>query len=118
MVQSLMLPLLLFLVTVGFGFLVRRSGNPYNPILFNIHKLIALAGVVLATLKVISGLSAGDLAAWTIIAVGAAAGSIILLFASGAVMSIREEGSGLILFFHRVGPVIIMIAFLSMMGIK
>jgi hypothetical protein len=105
--MSLYLPLLLFLITVGFGFWVSRSGTPYPVVLFNIHKLAALAGVVLAAVRIRSGSTLGELSGWVAAGVVAIGVCVMVLFATGAVMSIREEGSGLVLFFHRAGPVVI-----------
>ena len=101
------LPLLLFLITVGFGFWVSKSGAPYSPVLFNIHKLAALAGVVVVIVRIRSGAVLGELSGWIMPIIVIVGVSVLVLFATGAVMSIKEEGSGLVLFFHRLGPVII-----------
>ena len=36
----------LFLITIGTGILLSRSGKPLNKLIFNIHKLIALVSVI------------------------------------------------------------------------
>ena len=114
-VAPLYLPLLLFLMTAGFGFWVSKSGTPYSPILFNIHKLAALAGVVLAVIRIRSGSILGELSGWLLAGGVVLAVCVIVLFASGAVMSIKEEGAGLALFVHRAGPVIITICLAALL---
>jgi hypothetical protein len=38
---------ILFLVTIASGIALSKTGRPLNPMIFNIHKLIAIAGVIL-----------------------------------------------------------------------
>ena len=101
------LPLLFFLVAVGSGLWVSRSGAPYPVLLFNFHKLAALAGVVLAAVRIGSGAVLEHPSGWIAAAVVVMGVCVLVLFATGAVMNIKAEGSGLVLFLHRAGPVII-----------
>lgn len=112
--QNLVYPVLFFLVTLALGFWMRKSGKPYNIILFNVHKLAALAGVVLAGIWIRPIILVGDFSSWMIPVLGGAATTVLMLFASGAVMSIGGEGRGLPLFFHRAGPVIITLCLAGM----
>ncbi len=48
------LPGILFALTLAFGFWLSHAGKPYNGLLFNVHKLIALGAVVLAVLRLAS----------------------------------------------------------------
>jgi hypothetical protein len=105
--QLLLIPTLLFLGTVSFGFWVRARGRPYHPLLFNIHKLVALAGVIflgkqMRLLILDSGLSEGVLVPAILVA-----GSLVLLFATGALLSIRAEESKTVVLFHRAGTIVI-----------
>lgn len=108
-IPLLLVPLILFSITIVFGFWVRKVGKPYNPLLFNIHKLIALAGVVLGALRVKSIFQLDDLLDWMPAILAAAGISVVMSFATGAVMSINENEPGIALFFHRAGPVIIIL---------
>ena len=112
--STFIIPVVLFLVTLGFGFWVSKGGRPYHSILFNIHKLVALAGVVLTVMRIRSGFLPGPLSGWIIATLAAIVLGVITLFATGAIMSIREDEPGLALWFHRVGPVIIVICLLFM----
>lgn len=81
------LPILLFLLTLAFGFWLGHIGRPYNGILFNLHKLIALGTVILAGIQIFKTAGSFDLPL-TIIALVVAGLCIIALFASGAFLSI------------------------------
>jgi len=112
--KILVFPVLVFLMTVAFGFWMSRSGRPYNALLFNIHKLAALGGVVLTILRVKSSFLVGGFSGWMTLVCGGAALSVVMYFGSGAVMSIRGEGTGLALFSHRADAVIITFCLLGL----
>jgi hypothetical protein len=105
--QRLLISILLFLGTISFGFWVRARGRPYHPLLFNIHKLIALAGVIFLGLQVRLLILGSGLSEQVELPVFLVAGSLVLLFATGALMSIRDEESKTIVFIHWVGTIII-----------
>ena len=117
-IVPLFIPVILFLITVGFGFWLRGKGRPYNTALFNIHKLIALAGFVLVVLRLRSGFLAGGLSGWMAVVLVGAGLSALMLFATGAVMSIRKEEPGIALFFHRAGPVIITLCLIGLFALS
>jgi len=109
-VTRLLNPTLGFLVTVAFGFLLSRLGKPYHGLSFNIHKLIALATVILAGLAVYQGLKDMDVAGLILLLLVLASLSVIALFASGALMSAgKGEYSGMKLV-HNISPFILVIA--------
>lgn len=75
------------LITMFFGFWLSDKGKPYNGILFNAHKLIALLGVILIALRaadIYNRVAANRLLAVPIVI---AALCILMLFVSGALMS-------------------------------
>jgi phosphoglycerol transferase MdoB-like AlkP superfamily enzyme len=95
-------------LTIAFGFWLSRLGKPYNGILFNVHKLIALAVVVLAGIQ-ISKMT--DLAASPLLIVLIVVGlCVVALFASGALMSIGKLDYTLTLTIHRVALAVLVIA--------
>jgi len=106
---QLLVPVILFLITSGFGFWVSQLGRPYNNLLFNIHKLIALSGVVLTVIKII------ELNPHTVFTrnmfylFGLTAVIVIGLFATGAIMSIRQEESRAVLSIHQIALVLVLI---------
>lgn len=95
-------------LTIAFGFWLSRLGKPYNGILFNVHKLIALAVVLLAGIQ-ISKMT--DLAASPLFIVLIVVGlCVVALFASGALMSIGKLDHNVMLTVHRVGLVLAVLA--------
>ena len=110
LVNKLMLPGCAFLLTLAFGFWLSHTGKPYNGLLFNVHKLIARGGVVLAILyvtKIPNLLTSFSLVA---VGLGLAAFSAIALFVNGALRSAGKLDYALMLTIHRVAPVVLGIA--------
>ena len=95
---------ILFLLTLAFGFWLSRSGKPYNGILFNIHKLIALAMVVVAVLQLIKVLKTPSSPMLLIVMLVLAGLCVIALFASGALMSAGKLNYTIMLAVHRIAP--------------
>jgi len=101
-------PILLFILTLAFGFWLSKVGKPYNGALFNVHKLVALAVVVLAGIQVSK---TTDLAVSPLLVILIVAGlCVVALFASGALMSIGKVDYALTLTIHRVGLAVLVIA--------
>lgn len=96
-------PVILFVLTLGFGLWLSLSGKPYNGWLFNIHKLLALGAVILAGLQVYALMKAAPLAIGPILLAVAAALGVVALFFSGAMLSIGRMDHALALTIHRVG---------------
>jgi hypothetical protein len=82
------IPIIGFLITVAFGFWLGMIGKPYNDVLFNIHKLIALGIVILTSLQVYKIFKVIEPQSLLIISLIGMAICILVLFASGAFLSI------------------------------
>jgi hypothetical protein len=93
---------ILLLATIGFGFWVGRRGRPYHNLLFNIHKLLALAGVVITGIRFFRLVPASLFPTTILILAATALIPVIVLFTTGAIMSIREEESKSVLLFHQL----------------
>jgi hypothetical protein len=104
------LPGLLFLLTLGFGFWLSKTGKPYNGILFNIHKLLALGTVIVLVIQFSKDLPNAASLALIIVLLVVAALCVITLFASGALMSMGKLDYALTLTIHRIAPVALIIA--------
>ena len=96
-------------LTLAFGFWLSQLGKPYNGILFNLHKLIALGTVVFAVLQISNTM---DLAGQSLLiaALIVAGICVVALFASGALMSMGKLDYALTLTIHRIAPVGLTIA--------
>jgi hypothetical protein len=100
--------IVLFLLTVAFGFWLSKVGKPYNGTLFNVHKLIALGAVVFAVIQISkTGIAGSPILVVALILAGLC---VVALFASGALMSIGKLSYALTLTIHRIVPVVLVIA--------
>jgi len=101
------LPIIGFVVTVAFGFWVSKLGRPYNGLLFNIHKLIALGAVIITSMRVyaaLKGVSAQTLIIGLLVFAGL---SVVALFVSGAFLSIGNVKYEVVKLIHNVAPVVV-----------
>jgi hypothetical protein len=110
MLSKFALPIIAFVLTLAFGFWVSNVGKPYNGLLFNVHKLIAL-GAVIATIVQLTKVFRNDNSlAFIILLLVVATLCVIALFASGALMSLGKMDYALMLTVHRIAPVVLFIA--------
>ncbi len=101
---------LLFVFTVAFGIWLSRAGRPYNSLLFNIHKLVALGAVVYSAV-ILYQLRAGiDLTALALGAIILTGLLVLGLFISGALLSIGKPDHAAILTIHKVAPPLVMVS--------
>jgi hypothetical protein len=95
---------LLFLLTVLSGFWLLKTGKPYRTGIFNIHKLIALGASILIILALYltgsTGVSRSNLA-YGLLTFGGFL--VIVLFGSGAMLSIGKPDHKAVLLGHRIG---------------
>ena len=102
-------PGILFALTLVFGFWLSHAGKPYPGILFNVHKLIALAGVVLTGMQFYKMLHTFDGLLAVLLVLLALC--VIALFVSGALMSAGKLDYALMLTIHRVAPLVLAVGF-------
>jgi hypothetical protein len=106
-------PAALFLLTLVFGFWLSRLGKPYNGPLFNIHKLLALAAVIVTALQILGALKIVEaqpilIALQILIGLCAAA-----LFVTGALMSANKPAHDRLLTIHKIAMLLAVIAALG-----
>jgi hypothetical protein len=99
-----------FLLTLAFGFWLSNSGKPYNGLLFNVHKLIALGAVVAAVVQFSKTLKSADDLALVIALLIVASLCVVALFVSGALMSAGKLDYGIMLTVHRIAPAVWVVA--------
>lgn len=97
----------LFILTLAFGFWLSRVGRPYNGVLFNVHKLIALGAVVVTAIQMVKLLREVETQALVIVLLVVAVLCVIGIFASGALMSAGKLDYALMLTIHNVAPVLL-----------
>ncbi len=100
-----------FILTLAFGVWLSRMGKPYNGVIFNIHKLCALAAVILTAVPIYRALAGpGDPPTLAILLIILVAACVVVLFASGALMSLDKWSYKSLLILHQVGPAAAVIA--------
>jgi hypothetical protein len=98
-----------FLATLIFGFWLSRAGKPYNGVLFNMHKLIALGTVVLTAVQIYSLLKGSHVQTLFILAVTGAVIGVMALFASGAFLSIGNLNYAAMKLVHNIALFLVVI---------
>jgi hypothetical protein len=96
------IPAIGYLLTLAFGLWVSHIGKPYNGLLFNVHKLLALGTVILTVIRLVKALKTVDASALIIVSLIVAAVCVIALFLTGAFMSIGNLDYTLVLTIHRI----------------
>lgn len=99
----------LFILTLALGFWLSRLGKPYNGILFNAHKLIALGAVVVTAIQMVKLLRGMETQALVTVLLVVVALCVIALFVSGALMSAGKLEYNLMLAIHRVAPFVLVV---------
>ncbi len=103
---------LLLLAALGTGLWVSGLGRPLNPPLSGIHKLLALAWVVVATFRIWHTARLSESSPVLIVVVGVLGLTIVALIASGSVLTVPNEKIGTWLAVHRIATVIAVAAFI------
>ena len=102
------IPTVLYFGMALFGIWLGIAGKPYNNGIFTIHKVLALAFVVLTIIKLIPYLNETSLSGLLLLLIILAGLSIIGLFASGAAMSIMEGSTTVLIWLHRILPFVVL----------
>ncbi len=102
-------PGILLLLTLVFGLWVSLSGKPYNGILFNIHKLIALATLVVTAIQITRLLKGTPVPVLPIVLISLAGLCVLALFFTGAMMSAGKLDYPAMLAVHRTTIIIVII---------
>jgi hypothetical protein len=109
MYSKFLTPGIVFLLTLVFGFWLSRVGKPYNGILFNIHKLIALGTVIVTGMQFYKTLNNLDTQVLIVVLLVVAGICVAALFASGAFMSIGNLNYQVMKTIHNIAPVLVVI---------
>ena len=108
---KLILAGLLFLFALLSGIWVSHSGKPINVVIFTIHKLIALATVIVIAMSVYDLYKALDLRTFIELAVIVSTGLLFLaLFITGALLSRNIPLPTAILRIHQVAPMLALVS--------
>jgi hypothetical protein len=103
-------PVIVFLLTLASGLWLSRSGKPLKTGSFTLHKLIALAAVVVTALQTYNTLTIPDVAPIIIALIIVIGLCVVALFATGALMSAEKPGYRSLLTIHRIAPLLAVVA--------
>ena len=103
-------PGILFLLTLVSGFWLSSAGKPLNSIIFNIHKLIALAVVITIIIQLYNLHKVTDVHTLILLLIVFSGLCVVALFATGALMSLEKMNYTVLLNIHRVAPVLAVIS--------
>ena len=109
-VSKFITPGIVFLLTLVFGLWLSLSGNPYNGILFNIHKLIALGAVIATAIQIYNALKNAETQALLIALIVLTGLCVVALFVTGALMSMGKPAYDILLTTHKVAPFLAVMA--------
>ena len=102
---------LLFVFTLLSGVWLSNSGKPFNSLIFSIHKLIAMAMVILLAMSVYNLYKTLDLRTFLQLIFIAASGLLFLaLIVTGSLLSLNIQLSGFALKAHQVAPLLALIS--------
>lgn len=105
-----LMPGILFLLTLVVGFWLSHGGRPYNGALFNAHKLVALGAVIVAAVQLARVLKGAGSPGLIIFLLVVATICVVALFATGTLMSLGRMDYALMLWTHRIAPVVLVVA--------
>ena len=99
----------LFLLIIITGLLLTRSGKPYHPALFNIHKLISLGTVVYTGILVYTLVKTIEIPPLLMGLIIAAGILFLILIISGGLLNLEKSFYSLLRTLHRIMPAIAII---------
>jgi hypothetical protein len=91
-----------YLLTLGAGVWLSRSGRPLNTAIFTIHKLAALAAVVSAAGQLRATLAGTEVQSLLLALIVLTAICVVILFASGAFLSRGRQADRTLLTIHKL----------------
>ena len=95
---------LLFMAALSSGIWLNRLGRPLNTLIFTLHKLIALAAVVLVALAIVQLLKGQAPTTLRLVAMAAAGLFVLVSFATGAWLSIVKSAPPVASITHKIMP--------------
>lgn len=105
--SNFLLPGLLGLLILVLGFWLSGMGKPYPGLLFNLHKLSALGGVIYTGWFLAQFLGSVNLPVLLIVFLAIASLAVLALFVSGGFLSAGKLDYAFLLAIHRIGSILL-----------
>jgi hypothetical protein len=93
MQPEFLITILFFVFVFLFGYILSRTGKPYNSLIFNFHKLIGLAMGVFLLVSVYKAYQSGPFSHIQILSLVITLGIFVILVAAGGLLSIEAGGN-------------------------
>lgn len=97
-------PGIIFLLTLASGVWLSNSGKPLNTVLFNFHKLIALATVIITAIQIFEILKNTEIQVLLITLIIFTGLCVLALFISGALLGLGKPVNNILIAIHKVAP--------------
>lgn len=107
--SAILVPVTFFFFTLVLGLWLSCSGRPLNFLVFNLHKLVALAAVILTGTTVYKWLRGAQAITIERLMPALLAVCVLVLFVSGAFLSREKPVNKMLLWAHRVMPALAVI---------
>lgn len=101
---------LFYLIVLLSGFWLSRSGKPFGGVIFNIHKLVSLAGVALFVFTMYRTDGVAELSAVGLVAGLVTSVSLLALIATGGLLSTGKRMPALIQKLHHTIPYLALVS--------
>lgn len=95
---------ILFLAALASGVWLSHSGKPLNPVILTIHKLIALAAVIVSSLVIYNLIKNAEFQFFIVASIVVIGLGVLALFVTGALMSSDKPVNEILLTIHKVAP--------------
>jgi hypothetical protein len=100
----------LFLLVFLSGFWLARAGKPYSQVIFTIHKLVALAAVVILGTLIARINQFAPIQAVQWLAIAATALCLVALFVTGGLLSLDKAAPEFVIKLHQILPYLAVIS--------
>ena len=95
---------LLYIIAIILGFWLNKTGKPYSPLIFNIHKLVSLAAVVFTGIVVYNLLKQTESHPLLTLLIIAAVILYLALIVSGGLLNLDKPFYSLLRLVHKIMP--------------
>ena len=106
----IMSAVIFYILAIASGVWVTKLGRPLNTGVFTLHKLIALAALILIIVIVRTLANGIALSPAAVVCIVLTFIFFIAMFATGAVLSFEKPAPGFVLLMHKIGPALTLAA--------
>ena len=109
---------ILFLFIIISGIWLSKLGRPLNNAIFSIHKLIAIACIILTVVTLLGFYKNADLIEYENIFLIISSSLLLISFITGGLLSFDKFGIPAIILIHKISPILLTISILFTLYIR